>query len=142
LSSAGARLIVSDVDEAKTRRVVKELEAVSVKTDDIYSADADILAPCALGGIINDLTIPQLKVAIVCGGANNQLLETRHGDALESRGILYAPDYVANGGGVLSGSVRLESGKGAHGGACGLRNRDICIRSCEVGPDSELQSGG
>ena len=63
---------------------------------------ADIFAPCALGAIINDRTIPQLKVEIVAGAANNQLLETSHGDELESRGLLYAPDYVANAGGVIN----------------------------------------
>ena len=63
---------------------------------------ADIFAPCALGAIINDKTIPQLKVEIVAGAANNQLLEERHGDALEERKILYAPDYVANAGGVIN----------------------------------------
>ena len=63
---------------------------------------ADIFAPCALGAIINDKTIPQLKVEIVAGAANNQLLEERHGDELEQRNILYAPDYVANAGGVIN----------------------------------------
>jgi leucine dehydrogenase len=63
---------------------------------------ADIFAPCALGGIINDKTIPQLKVQIVCGAANNVLLEERHGTALEEKGILYTPDYVANAGGVIN----------------------------------------
>jgi leucine dehydrogenase len=73
-----------------------------VGLDDIYSAEADIFAPCALGAIINDKTIPQLKVAIVAGAANNVLHEERHGDALEARGITYAPDYVANAGGVIN----------------------------------------
>jgi leucine dehydrogenase len=63
---------------------------------------ADIFAPCALGGIINDATLPQLKVKIVAGAANNQLLEDRHGDELQDKGILYAPDYVANAGGVIN----------------------------------------
>src|SRR5262249_56548704 len=67
----------------------------------------DIFAPCALGGIINDKTIPQLRVEIVAGGANNQLLEDRHGDALEDRGILYAPDYVMNAGGLISSGIDL-----------------------------------
>jgi leucine dehydrogenase len=107
LHSAGAKLIVSDVDQEKVKRIVNEFGAMDVKCDAIYSADADIFAPCALGGVINDVTLSQLKAGIVCGGANNQLLETRHGDALEQRGIVYAPDYVANGGGVLSGGADL-----------------------------------
>ena len=107
LHSAGAKLIVSDVDTAKVERLVTELDADGVRADEIYATEADIFAPCALGGIINDVTLPQLKVGIVCGGANNQLLETRHGDELEKRSIVYAPDYVANGGGVLSGGALL-----------------------------------
>lgn len=107
LSAAGASLIVSDVDAAKIKRAVEEFRATPVSPENIYSAEADVFAPCALGGIINDRTLPQLKAEIVCGAANNQLLEERHGDALEERGILYAPDYVANSGGVLSGGSDL-----------------------------------
>lgn len=102
LHDAGARLIVSDIDPAKAARVAKATGAEIVEGDAIYAVAADIFSPCALGGIINDETIPLLKVAIVAGGANNQLLEERHGVALESRGILYAPDYVANAGGVIN----------------------------------------
>jgi leucine dehydrogenase len=82
--------------------VVDEFGARAVGLDEIYGTTADIFAPCALGGIINDSTMPQLKVEIVAGAANNQLLEARHGDELEERGILYAPDYVANAGGVIN----------------------------------------
>ena len=102
LHEAGAKLIVSDIDSAKTARVAKLTGARVVQGDDIFSADADIFSPCALGGIINDSTIPKLKVRIVAGGANNQLLEERHGEELMRRGILYAPDYVANAGGVIN----------------------------------------
>jgi leucine dehydrogenase len=103
LHEAGARLIVNDIDPAKTKRVADMTGATVVQGDDaIFSANADIFSPCALGGIINDQTIPKLKVEIVAGGANNQLLEERHGDALQARGILYAPDYVANAGGVIN----------------------------------------
>lgn len=102
LHAAGARLVVTDIDAARIARVVDETGATAVSLDDIYGTDADIFAPCALGGIINDDTIPQLKVEIVSGAANNQLLEDRHGDELERRGILYTPDYVANAGGVIN----------------------------------------
>jgi leucine dehydrogenase len=102
LHEAGAKLIVTDIDPQRAKRVAAETGATIVDTDAIYGVAADIFAPCALGGIINDETIPQLKVEIVAGGANNQLLEDRHGDALEQRGILYAPDYVANAGGVIN----------------------------------------
>jgi leucine dehydrogenase len=107
LHEAGARLIVSDVDAAKVESVVKEFNAATVEPEAIYAAEADIFAPCALGGIINDETIPQFKVGIIVGGANNQLLEARHGDELQKRGILYAPDYAANAGGMLSGCREL-----------------------------------
>jgi leucine dehydrogenase len=102
LHEAGAKLIVSDIDPERTRRVANETGATVVPPDAIYDADADIFAPCALGGIINDDTIPRLKFEIVSGGANNQLLEERHGDILEQKGILYTPDYVANAGGVIN----------------------------------------
>lgn len=102
LTSAGASLIVTDIDAERVRRVVTEMGALAAGADEIYDAKADIFAPCALGGVINDTTIDRLAVEIVAGGANNQLLETRHGDALERRGILYAPDYVANAGGVIN----------------------------------------
>ena len=102
LSAAGARLIVSDIDSAKAARVAQLTGAKIVEGDAIFTADANIFSPCALGGIINDTTIPKLKVEIVAGGANNQLLEERHGDVLQAKGILYAPDYVANAGGVIN----------------------------------------
>ncbi|MEO7520667.1 MAG: Glu/Leu/Phe/Val dehydrogenase family protein, partial [Gemmatimonas sp.] len=102
LHAQGAKLIVTDIDGERMERVVAATGATVVALNQIYGVQADIFAPCALGGIINDDTIPQLKVDIVSGAANNQLLESRHGDALEARGILYAPDYVANAGGVIN----------------------------------------
>jgi leucine dehydrogenase len=107
LRAAGAILLVSDVDHSKAQRMSEELNAEVILPDEIYAVAADVLAPCALGGVINDLSVQQLKVEIVCGGANNQLSEERHGDLLEARGILYAPDYVSNSGGVLSGGANL-----------------------------------
>jgi leucine dehydrogenase len=106
LARAGARLIVSDVDSAKARKIVDEHNAIAVAPENICPAGADVFAPCALGGIINDQTLPQFKAELIVGGANNQLLETRHGDELERRGMLYAPDYAANAGGVINGCCR------------------------------------
>ncbi len=103
LHQAGAKLIVSDVDHAKVARVVKEFGATEAPVATIHAVRADIFAPCALGAILNDDTIPDLKVGLVCGGANNQLLEPRHGAELAAKNILYIPDYVANAGGVLFG---------------------------------------
>ena len=102
LHAEGARIIVTDIDEVKVQRAVGEFGARSVPPDSIYDQEADVYAPCALGATINDETLPRLKVQIIAGGANNQLAEDRHGDELEKREILYAPDYVINGGGVIN----------------------------------------
>jgi leucine dehydrogenase len=107
LHKAGAYLIVSDVDARKVETVVDDFGPMVLGPDDIYYADADIFAPCALGGILNDETIPVLKTEIVAGAANNQLLESRHGDELAAHNILYAPDYAANSGGVINGCREL-----------------------------------
>ena len=102
LHEAGASLVVTDIDAERVKQVVAEFGARSVAPEEIYGVQADIFAPCALGGIINDRTIPHLRCEIVAGAANNVLLEERHGVALEDKGILYAPDYVANAGGVIN----------------------------------------
>ena len=107
LHAAGARLIVSDIDPQKTRRLVDEFDALVVEGDEILGVQADIFAPCALGAVINDRSISQLRSQIVAGAANNQLLEDRHGEMLKERGVLYVPDYAANSGGVFSGCVEL-----------------------------------
>jgi leucine dehydrogenase len=102
LHEAGAKLVVTDIDPERVKRVVSEFGAAAVAPDDIYGVRADIFAPCALGAVINDKTLPQLRVELVAGAANNQLQDERHGDELHRRGILYAPDYVANAGGVIN----------------------------------------
>jgi leucine dehydrogenase len=103
LHDAGAKLIASDIDAERVKRVINDFGARGVEGDDIYTAEADIFAPCALGAVINDKTLPMLKVEVVAGAANNQLLDAeKHGTALEKKGILYAPDYVANAGGVIN----------------------------------------
>lgn len=107
LHESGAKLIVTDVNDNNLSRVVDELAAEPVQPNEIFSVRADVFAPCALGGVINDETIPELKVQIVAGSANNQLLEERHGTMLQDRNILYAPDYVANAGGILNGCTEL-----------------------------------
>jgi leucine dehydrogenase len=106
LARTGAKLIVSDVDPAKVKRVVEDHHTTAVAPEEIYSVTADVFAPCALGGVLNDETIAKLKAVMVVGAANNQLLEPRHGDLLEQRGILYAPDYAANAGGIINGGCR------------------------------------
>ena len=103
LHRAGATLIATDIDETRLQRVVQEFDATPVAPDDIYETEVDIFAPCALGGVINDGTINLLKSEMVVGSANNQLLSDSHGEALVQRGILFAPDCVANSGGMING---------------------------------------
>ena len=102
LAEEGAQLIVTDIDGARVQQVVSEFGATAVGTDEIYDADAQIFAPCALGAVINDQTLPRFRFEIVAGAANNQLAEERHGEAIEEKGILYAPDYVINAGGLIN----------------------------------------
>lgn len=112
LASDGARLFLTDIFEEKARKVAKEVKGTFVKPEKIYSIRADIFAPCALGGILNDETIPKLNVKIVAGGANNQLLdEQKHNTMLKERGILYAPDYAINAGGLMNVANELEGYK-------------------------------
>ncbi|MBM4015668.1 MAG: Glu/Leu/Phe/Val dehydrogenase [Planctomycetes bacterium] len=110
LAEAGAQLLVADLDPARVERVVKEFAATAVPPDQILGAECDVLAPCALGAVLNDRTLPNLRCKVVCGAANNQLAEDRHGLLLKERGILYAPDYVVNAGGILNISVELAPG--------------------------------
>lgn len=102
LAEEGAQLLVTDIDPERVRAAADEFDAESVDPDRIYAADAQIFAPCALGAVINDETIPQFRFEIIAGSANNQLAEARHGDELMRRGILYAPDYVINAGGLIN----------------------------------------
>jgi leucine dehydrogenase len=102
LASEGAVLTICDIDDERVRKVVDDFRATAVDTDAIYDVDCDVFAPCALGAIINDGTLRRLRCSIVAGAANNQLEENRHGDALDAKGILYAPDYVINAGGLIN----------------------------------------
>lgn len=108
LAEDGARLVVADINPQAVERVVHDLGATAVAPDEISGVQCDIFAPCALGAAINDETLPRLKCRIVAGAANNQLKEERHGDALEARGILYAPDFIINAGGVINVADELE----------------------------------
>ncbi len=103
----GAHLIVSDIDWEKTEAMAKKFNAVACPCEDILSVECDVLAPCAMGGIINSKTIPQLRCRAIAGCANNQLLTDQDGDELKKRGILYAPDFVINAGGLINVSQEL-----------------------------------
>ncbi|MBC2022892.1 Glu/Leu/Phe/Val dehydrogenase [Listeria booriae] len=109
LHKDGAKLVVTDINQEAVNRAVAAFDAKAVAPDEIYDVDADIFAPCALGGVLNDTTIPRLKVRAVCGSSNNQLLQTiHHGQMLADRGILYAPDYIVNAGGVINVADELS----------------------------------
>jgi leucine dehydrogenase len=105
-----AKIVVCDIDQEKVQAAVKEFDVQVVSVDAIYEVECDIFSPCALGGILNDVTIPKLNCKIVAGSANNQLREDRHGEMLRQRGILYAPDYIINAGGTIFDTDRLITG--------------------------------
>jgi leucine dehydrogenase len=102
LVEAGVRLTVSDPDEGRVASLQRELELETVDPDDAYETPCDVFAPCALGGLLDGDTIPLLRCSIVAGSANNQLGEPADAERLHERGIVYAPDYVINGGGALA----------------------------------------
>jgi leucine dehydrogenase len=109
LSKAGAKLVVTDIDEKRVQQVAQQLGATAVSPDEIYGVECDIFAPCALGGSISDKTISRLRCPIVAGAANNQLGdEQAHGDQLQKLGILYAPDFVINAGGLINVANEIQ----------------------------------
>jgi leucine dehydrogenase len=101
LHAAGATLVVADVRADRAARAAREFDAQVVAPDLIHAVDVDVLAPCALGATLNDQTIPELRARVVAGGANNQLQRAEHDAALRQHGILYAPDFVINAGGMI-----------------------------------------
>ena len=107
LSKDNVHLFVSDIDNDKVKKAVELYKAKEVDVNSIYKQDVDIFAPCGLGAIINDETIPKLKCKVIAGSANNVLKESHHGRILKEKGIVYAPDYVANAGGVIN--VAMEN---------------------------------
>ncbi|HET7626753.1 MAG TPA: Glu/Leu/Phe/Val dehydrogenase family protein, partial [Bacillales bacterium] len=113
LLDEGAHLYVSDIsreaiDRVKTYAETTQGTVVVLEGDAIYGADADVFVPCALGGVINDESIERLRVKAVAGSANNQLLDEVHGDKLREKGILYAPDYIVNSGGLIQVADELH----------------------------------
>ena len=108
LHDAGAMLVLTDVDSRKAHALAERVGASVVAPDEIYRVPCEIYAPCALGGILNDLTLPQLSCTIVAGCANNQCLRPEHAERLHERGILYAPDFVINAGGIINIAVERE----------------------------------
>lgn len=105
---AGADLIIADLNQNLTAQLARKYNATVVDPDDILQVECDVLAPCAMGGIINDNTIPNLKCKIIAGCANNQLLNDSHANFLKEKGILYAPDFVINAGGLINVACEIE----------------------------------
>ena len=108
LHAEGAKLIVADTNMLNVRQAVETLGAVAATPDQIVTVDCDVLSPNALGAILNDQSIPRLSARVVAGGANNQLARDHHGAMLRDRDILYAPDYVINGGGIIRVAAQIE----------------------------------
>jgi leucine dehydrogenase len=103
ITKEGALVQIADINQAKMEEVAAKYGATIYAGDDVYSADVDIYAPCALGATINDDTVNKLKAKVIAGAANNQLaLEQVHGQILRERGILYAPDFLINAGGIIN----------------------------------------
>jgi leucine dehydrogenase len=125
LVDAGAVVTVADVDRAAVERMVDEYGVDEVDPEAVYDVECDVFAPCALGGVLDDETVDRLRCEVVCGSANNQLEARRHADALAERGILYAPDFVVNAGGLLAGATEMEGGTlaEAYGRAEGIHER-------------------
>ncbi|MEH6471061.1 MAG: Glu/Leu/Phe/Val dehydrogenase [Halopseudomonas sp.] len=101
LATAGAELYVTDIHQDQVDRAVEQLGATAVPAEQILSLDVDVLAPCALGAVLNDDSIPQIKASVIAGASNNQLAAPRHDAMLRQRGILYTPDYAINAGGII-----------------------------------------
>ena len=107
LRNEGVNLVVADIFPESREQAISAGASI-VEPDEIYDVECDIFSPCALGGTLNDETIPRLRATIVAGGANNQLLQDRHGEALRKRGIPYAPDYIVNAGGIIQVACEIE----------------------------------
>ena len=109
LHEAGAVLTVADINQEAVEHVVNTYQAAAVSPEDLHKQDVDILAPCALGGILNDISIPQIRAKAICGLANNQLKAEKHGQMLLEKGITYVPDYVVNAGGMMGAGTMIFS---------------------------------
>ena len=108
LRERGAKIFVTDINQQRVDQAVSELGAEAVGLDEIYDVDVDVYSPCALGGTVNEKTLPRLKAKVICGAANNQLATNAIGDEVTRRGILYAPDYAVNAGGVMNISLEID----------------------------------
>jgi leucine dehydrogenase len=134
LHAEGAQMVVTDIDPTTAANMVSRYAVEQVAPEAIYDVDCDIFCPCALGKVINDETLKRLKCKIICGSANNQLAEERHGELLEQKGMVYAPDYITNAGGTIYDTDRLGVGGVSHerGRAKVLRIYENMVRVFEI----------
>lgn len=132
LVEEGAKVVVSDIDAAKVKAMSDMYKVETTSPDQIAAYDCDIFAPCALGAVINDQSLPKLKAKVIAGGANNQLAEARHGNHLREAGILYVPDYVINAGGLMNVFVELEGYSSDRSFEKTRRVYDNCMRVFEL----------
>lgn len=109
LAAAGARLVIADINQDLARELGQRLGAKVVKAEAIFDADAEVFAPCALGGALNDDTVPRIRAKVIVGGANNQLGNPRVGQYLHAKEVLYAPDYVVNAGGIINVAAEIRA---------------------------------
>lgn len=138
LREAGAELTICDVYPEQIERVREAMDVAVVEPDEIYNVPAEVFTPCALGGVINDGTIDRLKVRVVAGAANNQLDHERHGAWLADRDIVYMPDYVANGGGLISCAAEWQ-GRDPRGVPDQVRGiYDTCRMILEIASEREI----
>jgi leucine dehydrogenase len=107
LQELGVKMVVTDIDSQKVEAMVEKYGVDRVAPEAIYDVECDVFCPCALGAIVNDDTLARLKCRVICGSANNQLREERHGELLDQKGMVYAPDYIANAGGTIYDTDRL-----------------------------------
>jgi leucine dehydrogenase len=110
LAAEGAELFIADVRAAAVQKACEQFKAHPVAVEEVLGLDVEVLAPCALGGVLNSQSIPRLRARVVAGAANNQLAQGQDGSALQAAGILYAPDYVINAGGIISVAREYHGG--------------------------------
>jgi len=140
LRAEGAKVFVTDINQERVEPLVDEFRAEAVPMHQIYDVDATVFAPCAMGGIINEDTVPRLRCKIVAGGANNQLESNECGTQLESRGILSAPDYAINSGGLMNAAVELQGYSVERARRMVERIHGIVARILEIGARDHIAS--
>lgn len=138
LVQEGAVVTVSDIDSAKVKRHVEQYKVEATDSDKIVFTECDVFAPCAMGAVVNDQSLPKLRTKIIAGGANNVLAEARHGDALRELGILYAPDYVINAGGLMNVFVELEGYSSDRSFEKTRKVYDNCMKVFEIAKNENI----